>query len=1029
MASPPDSTDSDEPVGAMEAVSALPALTDAFEKFGTGGALRNRFELAEATYPVAATSPQSPEIDGAPNQRCRDWLPLALTVWIGGSFVFVAIAASRIARFHLLLRAAEAAPSWLNAITSKVATALGVRACPRVRVVDGHVPPLLWPLGRRATVVLSRTILEGLSRSELKTLIAHELAHLRRRDHLVRWLEVAVLTIYWWHPIAWWARRNLHAAEEEACDAWVVWALNHDGKQYAKLLVRTVDLLTNSRRGAPVLSSGLFGGTRLKNRIEAILKGPRHYRIGRRARCCVVVFACVLLPVSMRGVQQDATHQDEQIRTSSDLNSGRTGAQGLDLFGDPLPEGATTRLGTIRFRQDSSVYAVAISGDGTLVASHSWSGDIRLWDAQTGKLLHVCTAEGLRPGTTFAFSPDGKLLAGGSGMVLPSSASRRQREAWWLWNSETGEIEREFQFVARGGDPDGRDKVASMAFSRDGDKLATSHASGDVRIWNVASGEERQIVPSDDDQDNEFRVPIAFSPDGKLLAIARNTPRTADIDIWKLDTGDSGPTLTTDRAEVVSVAFTPDGSELIAGYSYYEEETTAKGKEFLANRSKVLVWNPRAGGEPSEFPPIAEGVSSRIELTRNGQVMATATREGIVLWDFLRRQPLITLDTPHRRYLQQVQDLAISADGTRVVASTHHGRPAVFVWDAQTGQLLPRALGTHFSNVSAAGFFADDQRIATQDGAGFLRTWDAQTGQLLLTREPTQTVDRGGAIAQAGIVLKAPEDSLNDNWLIEFWDANRGQLMGQHSVPGYVRCTALSPDGTLAAVGYASSLAGGYGGYAGGYYNEETLEYRGSDYNGGYGARRSGISVWDVRKNEQIGQCALKNGAILALGIRPGRQELYYVTQEQSLNAWDFASDEHRVLIWDLYGVREGESVGMAFSPNMRFFVASDSGYKGDIFVYDIAQRKHRLTIHVANTLSNRVAIAPDNRTLATACVAVQSPTDFDETIYLWDLETGEQIKKVGVPDAAVTAMSFSSDGKRLVTATEMGTALVWPIE
>jgi WD40 repeat protein len=70
----------------------------------------------------------------------------------------------------------------------------------------------------------------------------------------------------------------------------------------------------------------------------------------------------------------------------------------------------------------------------------------------------------------------------------------------------------------------------------------------------------------------------------------------------------------------------------------------------------------------------------------------------------------------------------------------------------------------------------------------------------------------------------------------------------------------------------------------------------------------------------------------------------------------------------------------------------------------------------------------PDSRTLATACVEVSSPTEFDEAIFLWDLETVEQIKKVGVPDAAITAMDFSSDGQRLVTATEMGTALVWPV-
>ena len=81
-------------------------------------------------------------------------------------------------------------------------------------------------------------------------LVAHELAHFRRRDHWVRWLEAVVLAVYWWHPVAWWARRGLRAAEERCCDAWAVWLLDGNARSYGETLLVTVDFLSARRPAA-----------------------------------------------------------------------------------------------------------------------------------------------------------------------------------------------------------------------------------------------------------------------------------------------------------------------------------------------------------------------------------------------------------------------------------------------------------------------------------------------------------------------------------------------------------------------------------------------------------------------------------------------------------------------------------------------------------------------------------------------------------------------------------------------------------
>jgi len=71
-------------------------------------------------------------------------------------------------------------------------------------------------------ILLPRDLWAELSEEQRDTLLLHELAHLRRRDHWVRRLELVVLGLYWWLPVAWWACRCLHEAEEECCDAWVI---------------------------------------------------------------------------------------------------------------------------------------------------------------------------------------------------------------------------------------------------------------------------------------------------------------------------------------------------------------------------------------------------------------------------------------------------------------------------------------------------------------------------------------------------------------------------------------------------------------------------------------------------------------------------------------------------------------------------------------------------------------------------------------------------------------------------------------
>src|SRR5437762_2745228 len=97
------------------------------------------------------------------------------------------------------------------------------------------------------------------------------------------------------------------------------------------------------------------------------------------------------------------------------LLTATTSARGeprTDRHGDPLPEGAVSRLGSVRLRHESQVSCVAFSPDGKLLASGGFDNLIRFWDPATGKEVRRLEGD-ISDFAAIAFSPDGKTLASG----------------------------------------------------------------------------------------------------------------------------------------------------------------------------------------------------------------------------------------------------------------------------------------------------------------------------------------------------------------------------------------------------------------------------------------------------------------------------------------------------------------------------------------------------------------------------------------------------------------------------------------
>ena len=233
--------------------------------------------LAVAASPVGADAPSVVAGDAAKGPwfvriARAGFVPL----WILGVAAVLGWTVVRARRFHrFLLGASSEAPAALQREASEIARTLGLATVPAIYTTDALISPMVCWSGGAVRVYIPSALLRGMEPAQSRWILAHELAHVRRRDHLVRWLEWLACTVFWWNPIAWWARRRLRSAGEICCDATVVRAFNCAPRAYAHALIRAIEVVrTGGERRLTTFASAFDSGHRLRileRRLRTIL--------------------------------------------------------------------------------------------------------------------------------------------------------------------------------------------------------------------------------------------------------------------------------------------------------------------------------------------------------------------------------------------------------------------------------------------------------------------------------------------------------------------------------------------------------------------------------------------------------------------------------------------------------------------------------------------------------------------------------------------------------------------------------------
>jgi WD40 repeat protein len=466
----------------------------------------------------------------------------------------------------------------------------------------------------------------------------------------------------------------------------------------------------------------------------------------------------VLAGASLLGSRGPAAAPEPAARPAEPVAGGGAGRDApgtarparTDRLGDPLPEGAVARLGTVRFRPGGQVFAVAFSPDSRTLVSAGDGPSLSFWDAGTGKLVRQLPAHHDSATCAF-FSPDGTKVV--------SAGAERPRElttAIKVWDRLTGKLLHEFT-------GDGRFWSGSVALSPDGRTIAVGGGFNVVTLWDVATGKRRDLTCEGVE---DYTANVAFSPDGQRLASCGGSAlRFWDVTAGKLV--DEVPTAGT----VNALAFAPDG------------KTLAEARD----RGKVFLRDAATGKELARLEG-SHGPVWSLAFAPDGKALVCGGTDGdVALWDVGARQPLRQLS---RKAPGRVWSVAFAPDG-RTVAAGHEGS-VIQLWDAATGQELTPA-GGHENWVSFVGFTGG--RVVTTAWDGTVRFWDPSSGREVRQFATGRHALAGGSLSPDGGTLAGAGDQA-----IPLYELATGREVGR--LPGhkvYTRRAVFAPDGKVVA--------------------------------------------------------------------------------------------------------------------------------------------------------------------------------------------------------------------------------------
>ena len=613
------------------------------------------------------------------------------------------------------------------------------------------------------------------------------------------------------------------------------------------------------------------------------------------------------------------------------------------------------------------VTALAYSPDGTTLAAGYSGGAIRLWDLASHRPISA-TSWGAAP-LALAFTGGGKQLE-----VADDDAV-----GTWNLTDQVRITARPFASPAQGN---------AVAFSPDGQTVATGSADGNVQLWDTATQQEIGAPMSSDAQPV---AAVAFSPDGTLVAAGS---ADGNVQLWDTATQqEAGSALVAGAAEVDALAFSPDGKLLATG-----------GQDGAAR-----LWDVATGSQIGATMATGDAVSA-LTFGGGGTTLASAESDGATeLWEVSTQAQTGAALTVQGS--AGVSALAFSPAADAL--ATGNGNGSIQLWNPAGFHQpsAPLAVGSVGVAAAAAGhapaaFSANGALLATSNGHGTVQVWDVAARRPVGTPLASYRTVTGLVLSPDGKTLAVAGSG------VQLWQTATGQRIGS-TLPaagnGRYRAVAFSPDGTMLATLGADGTAriwnvttqqqagapmtvdrpGTPGGAVAFSPNGRTLVTVGA---GGQ------TQLWSVATHQRIGKPMAAGPATTVLAFSPAGTTLATAASDGSVRLWNVTTQQEigAPMTADAQPV-----YAAAFNPGGSM-LATASG-DGSVRLWDVATQQEigaPMTAGIQPVYA--AAFGPGGSTLATA--------SGDGAARIWDVAFPANLLQAacGIADVSLTRQQWA---------------------
>jgi beta-lactamase regulating signal transducer with metallopeptidase domain len=269
-----------------------------------------------ATDGVNGSATDSANIGDIKNSELRDFrnwasriwgamwlLPGLLAISLLGTCVLWGVHGVRAAKLYRWLNRAGMDNALLTEACTDIASCLKIRGGVRSGVVDAQTTPMLWGW-QKPFVIMPRQLMNDLAPQQLRSIVAHELAHFLRRDHWTNGFAFFIKGLLWWNPVVWWADRELRAAQELCCDAIAIDRCNTGRRSYAATLLKALDFIQPKPLTPCIFVSGMGSQRSILRRFEMIGETQLSYQLSRWTLLGLLVLAIPLVCIPVRGQEK-----------------------------------------------------------------------------------------------------------------------------------------------------------------------------------------------------------------------------------------------------------------------------------------------------------------------------------------------------------------------------------------------------------------------------------------------------------------------------------------------------------------------------------------------------------------------------------------------------------------------------------------------------------------------------------------------------------------------------------------------------